>query len=344
MKINYFNLLFVACLLVCSCKQKSKFERFDSSFSGEVNLEATIVQHPDTLFADPTKLYFADSLLYLLDPDHQYHMSVYCLKDHTIKRILPKGRAENEFIDICRFQLLNNNRLCFTDDISLNYYEYSILEGNRLHQEYKENLKIKDSRIMNYIKLNKFGLASGIFRKKGRFLVHNAINRRDTLMGDYPKDNVNIDDFIKGMAYQTHFETNTSRDFVVGYCTSGDLVFFSANDSLTKIKQYTPIVPEYKNGSMISVTFTNNSVVGFLDVSITEKYVYCLYSGRSFKQYGADVYLGTTIYKFDLKGNKITKYNLNQAIRCLDVNEKNDLIYGITLVPHANLVLFKINE
>jgi hypothetical protein len=328
-------------LFLCSCSQKTEYQNFDSSFKEQMNLEAQVLNHSDTLFANPTKIYVNRNLVYLLDPDHKYHLSIYNLSNQSLMRILPKGRAENEFVDLCRFQLIKGNVLCFLDDISAKYYEYTVSNVSELKQSYEKDVRINKGKILNYAKLNKFGLATGVFRNKGRFLIHNRVGANDTLIGNYPNDRVKIDDFIKGMAYQSHFEIDDSRDLIVSYCTSGDLIFFSAKDSLLKIKQFTPIFPKYKKGAMISTTHYSNSIVGFLDVSITKKYVYCLYSGRTFGEYKSDAYLGRIIYKFDHYGKPIGKYNLDKAIRCLNVTSDDKLIYAITLTPHANLVIYE---
>ncbi len=67
--------------------------------------------------------------------------------------------------------------------------------------------------------------------------------------------------------------------------------------------------------------------LGHIDVFLTDKFVYTLYSGKENKKDKPAINCNI-IYQFDRKGNPKNKYILDKEVIRININEKENLIYG----------------
>lgn len=90
-------------------------------------------------------------------------------------------------------------------------------------------------------------------------------------------------------------------------------------------------------------------IMGFSDVKITDKYIYAVFHGRTFKEIRQSLQKGINledggryIYVFDHEGNPVNKYTLDHAIYGIDVDEDTGTLLATDVNSDNPLIEFKI--
>jgi hypothetical protein len=89
---------------------------------------------------------------------------------------------------------------------------------------------------------------------------------------------------------------------------------------------------QVKDENKISFIPKKGSKNGFITADVTNKYIYSLYSGKvintsSIKEL-SDSFLSKYIYVFDWEGKPVKRYELDQEVRSITVDEKNNILYA----------------
>ncbi len=79
------------------------------------------------------------------------------------------------------------------------------------------------------------------------------------------------------------------------------------------------------DGIYQSVDLTENSSVGYINLSATSKYIYALYSDKKFFEKGRK---SNVILVFDWDGNAIQKYILDTDAYYIAVDDTNQTVYA----------------
>jgi hypothetical protein len=84
---------------------------------------------------------------------------------------------------------------------------------------------------------------------------------------------------------------------------------------------------------------------------ITGSHIYAVFHGRSFKdilrtyqQGGKHEDGGRVIYVFDLEGNPVRKYQLDQAVYGIDVHEELNMIFATDVNHDQPLLKYTLNR
>lgn len=88
-----------------------------------------------------------------------------------------------------------------------------------------------------------------------------------------------------------------------------------------------------------SVIYNGRLPMAYRDISVTEDYIYALYSDRSFKEYGMKQ-LECLYYVYNWSGKQIALYEFDLPLRCLYVDESARRIYGVADNPDPELVYY----
>lgn len=82
--------------------------------------------------------------------------------------------------------------------------------------------------------------------------------------------------------------------------------------------------------------------VAYLDIDVSDNYIFGLYSGKTEKQKREESEIANDVYVFDLDGNIKSKLQLNISIRALAVDEKSKKIFGITTDEDPGIAVFDL--
>lgn len=175
-------------------------------------------------------------------------------------------------------------------------------------------------------------LCTGVF-EDGAYCIYNIESKEYKVSIKFPVEEKHKKDdyFIKSMANQGQIVLNPEKNKFVFASGRGYIDFCEINNAdikLTKRNFY--FSPEYKViAELKTAGFTSESVFGFMDVLATEKYIYALYSGRTFDEEGTGTYEANDILVYDWEGNPIANYKTDRFIRNIAFDEKN-LFFMVT--------------
>lgn len=127
-----------------------------------------------------------------------------------------------------------------------------------------------------------------------------------------------------------------------------DILKIEKND--INIKEYTWWTSDgavLKEGEKKSFVPKKGNRNGFIAADVTNKYIYSLYSGKVINDSSiaelTKSFLSKYIYVFDWEGKPIKRYELDQEVRSIAVDEKNNILYAASYQGgEPNLIKYKL--
>lgn len=102
--------------------------------------------------------------------------------------------------------------------------------------------------------------------------------------------------------------------------------------------------PEFEISNSYAIP---SGIMGFSDVQVTDRAIYAVFHGRTFKeiaqQKGQAVDGGKSIYVFSLQGEPLCKYILDRYINGIHVNEEDKIITATDVNNDQPIVEFRMN-
>jgi hypothetical protein len=150
--------------------------------------------------------------------------------------------------------------------------------------------------------------------------------------------------------FQGNFATNSGYDHYAFACLDADIieVLHKPTGKITSIRGPIDHLPEfdvdYGAGYAMCALRLNTVKYCYLDVAMTKDKIYGLFSGHSFEEIDInnELKMCEQVFVFDLEGNPLAHYTLDQPIFHFTVDEKNQRILGITYDEDPNVVVFNL--
>lgn len=210
----------------------------------------------------------------------------------------------------------------------------------------KDNLKFKDEYYISNIlpSTNTFVLDKKLYSTsfvKGDHRIYISDlkgNLKSGIGAIQKKYNNNIPDQGSGQGYDAQMGFNNNI-IAVSYLTAPILQTYNR-----KNKKWTTITGPDNFSSIFEINdknyfhYTKDTRLGYVDVKVTNKYIYALYSGKEL--FFQNKYPCKDIYVFNLNGTPVKHYILNEGITNFDL--RDEYIYGYYMGDKANR-LFKFH-
>lgn len=205
---------------------------------------------------------------------------------------LRNNKVSGAFMKLADYNVQNakNSRLIAIDDSTF-------LCGGTYKDQYQYLLFDKNSKILDY-GVDIYNVSDSAFNIHTKYLA----NQGDLVM--HPKE--------KKFVYSVNFSSN--MDF-----------FEIKNDKIELIKSlrlgdpiYKPTIGQMGGNTFYSADLTEDSQVGYINLSATDKYIYALYSDKKLYSNGRK---SNTVLVFDWKGNPVKKYLLDNDAYYIAVDE-----------------------
>ena len=107
---------------------------------------------------------------------------------------------------------------------------------------------------------------------------------------------------------------------IITYNDKGDY------DIISNSPSFQPVI-NYEGNPVLS----RLSKFAFLDISVTEKYIYILYSGKTFIEHREGVFFSNKVHVYDWDLNKKYEYELNHDIPSLIVSPNDKDLYSFVI-------------
>lgn len=191
---------------------------------------------------------------------------------------------------------------------------------------------IPDAQLSRIIAINDSTfIGAGLYKSRYQYVL---FDKHDRVL-DYNSDVYNSSDdsfniYTKYLSNQGVLIMNPSHNlFAYSLNFSSNLDFFkveSNNIELIKsLRLGNPVYRSVVEGSMFSADLTEESIIGYIDISATSDYVYALYSTKKAHESGRK---SNTVLVFDWAGNPVKKYILNSEAYYVTVDEEHKRMFA----------------
>lgn len=337
MKKHYIIILLFV-LILFSCNQNNKNDTIILKHE-EIKIEDMIIGYARSIKNIDSFLivldYKNEALFHLVNINKMQYKGIFGIKGEGPKDFIhPVGLTQYAVHSLCCYDLMNRK----ISEISI--HNDSISSKTIMKCDTLTNFNIIPGNNNSYIGVGSY--QDSMFK---------IINKEGQIIKGYfsypskDKDEAKIPENIRAMAYQGQIDINPSRNkFAYATSYAKQLYFFSIKENriqtIKEIKEsYPQYIPDTSQGT--SAVFDRKAPFGFTDI-ITDKYIYALYSGKSFEKHRLKCSEGNNLLIYNWEGDLVKEYEFDISVLCFCVNEKNNIIYAIANNPNPTIVVFKI--
>lgn len=352
MRIIFKILLIIIALSSCNRKKQFACESatvdiYSEEISAYIDYEEIDI---DYLFSFPEAL-LLDSNKLIIKEEHSKNKLFHVIDLSTgelLQEFAERGNAPNEYISSTLNVYYNSNtkELSFFDPNGKKYHNF-IGDLNNNYR-YNENINMNFSESIrevvksgdNYILTGENGTFDEyrfiVTDKNGNILYTN--NKYPCL---HPYLNGSKENLRQMLYNSVFYKTSPDEKKLVFATYKGTLIQFidisEIPDSIGTIKS---VLLDYPMKQEKNTKDAYEWVYGFEDIYTTDKHVYAIYNGKTIKE---NPMLGQNILVYNWDGQLVNSYKTDLYIRCIAVDEKNNIAYVIACKEESEFFLAKIN-
>lgn len=252
----------------------------------------------------------------------------------NVRKIIQRGRANNEFVSISRNFEVFDNRLIFLDDakreINILLIDSLKSDQNNIVGDKVKYPYVNEFRPRDFVATKELLIFNGAFANSyiGSTYWNGKIVDNDTY---FPFRFPDVSRLMHIAAVQTIMRSNINKSQVVVATRCSDLFeiynITQNNIELKYMRNYTEIPVIKSSGGRIAIN-GNESINGIYALEVSEDFIYIMYSKEKLNQ-PANSDTTSEILCFDWYGNKIAKYILPLVVNCFCVD--NNHLYVVTV-------------
>ena len=189
-------------------------------------------------------------------------------------------------------------------------------------------------------------VATGLFAN-GRYLCYDLDNTSVTFTGNYPQENGRnrkTDNLLASNVYLSSklaISPDLSHFACVHYNSGTIDINKIINDSIVNIRLlgfHYPKTVYRRRGNDYQVAIKSDNVNGFFDVAASDKYIYVIYSGKTFEEAGTKIAYCDYLMVFDWTGGPVACYKMDISLSLIAYNEYDNMLYGIGINNDTELL------
>lgn len=197
--------------------------------------------------------------------------------------------------------------------------------------------KIPEAQFSRIIPINDtVFVGGGTYKSTYQFLLFDSNNSiLDYGIEIYNADNQSYNEYHKYLSNQGVFTKSPDKNkFVYALNNSSNIDFFEIVDSkiqlIRSIRIRDPQNKPMSDGPFNGVIPDRDCGIGYIDLTVTDKYVYALYTDKKMvdDRGKGNSFSSNVILVFDWNGNPVEILQLNQEVYYIAVNEKRNLMYA----------------
>lgn len=343
----YLLILFI---FLSSCTKGDNMHKLDNSFSETKKISAVNCLDNELLFGRPYCIHYADSSIVIYDDLTDSIFTLIDLKDdNSVFRFGRKGEGSDEFLQVFSLCNLNSDSLIGVYDV----FKHTLSEMNL--RRVKEGIihfpvVAKDSLMSINIRPTKYGtyLGLGFYENNMISLMGSCIDSRYFFEYPYQDDQEKaISNRLRGMAYQGTLCSNKSLDkFMYAVRSAPIFMLYSVrDDTVDETYKWIGGYPIYKTedtDTSRSAPMSAENKQAFVNAYATDKYIYMLYSGKSFKEAGIKAFSGNVIYQMTWNAEPVCKFELDLPIMNFCVSDSDNEIFALADKDEIVLVKYSL--
>lgn len=341
--------IIVIAIFLSSCSENDNMHKLDKSFLKAKVIPAIDFLDGELLLGKPYCIHYVDSSIIIYDDLTDSIFTLVDLEDdNSVFCFGRKGEGRDEFLQVFSFCNLNSDSLIGVYDI----FKHTLTEINL--RQVKEGIVhfpivAKDSLMSINICPTKYGTCLGLGFYENNMFSLTGVCGETKYFFEYPYQDSQekaIKNCLRGMAYQGTLCSNKSLDkFMYAVRSAPIFMLYSVRDnSVNEIYNWVGGYPEYQTedtGSLRSAPLSAENKQAFVSTYATDKYIYMLYSGKSFKEAGIKAFSGNVIYQMTWDAKPVCKFELDLPIMKFCVSDSDNEIYA--LADKGEIVLVKFS-
>lgn len=342
---------FLICLCACTESARQPYSRYES-FPEEKSLTGRVIPIDTAIFRYAYRIAVHDSTAVIMDlhnSDYFYHVFTY----PGFEPILSFGRhgeGPDEYLSGENIRYVSDDSIWTADTQHMKIYRWSLSRQNRT-AELRETIPVSKEKIRildfapydgNEFFVPDYSGSCSFYRvdKQQQILEPTGILPTEA----HPEDPSRV---ILGQVWVRFLDYHPGNRRLALVTQLGEVVeIYDTATGASRILYGPNGEPSFRlNGNYAFP----DGIRGFSDVQITDRYIYAIFQGDSFKERALLRQAGQTppdggasIYVFDLEGNPVRKYRLDHHISGFHVDEANRLITGVEVNNDEPIVQFSL--
>lgn len=343
MKKNIHTLIYsMVLLLTAACsgseqKQESLIELTDSTtIFTDFGLPVSMSLYKQYMFV--SDFYGEDGLVKILDLN----------TNKIIHSFASRGEGPNEVLNIGNLDYTtseNGDSLYLFDSMAQKMKIYamdSLFSNPSYSTPVMEQKMPSESRYTEVLKTKNGYIAAGIMEDKKFTLLNDSLQECGSGGHYAAKPSENIPDMINVMANNGKFALSKDRKHIVNIIyIAGIITCYTLDDATHTISLKWENKKSDFNYEVRGEAFNNKEVMGYLDISMGDKFIYALYSGEK-EDLNASATYGKEVHVYDYDGNLVESYKLSQPAFCICVDEDNNALYAATHEPEVAVIRYAL--
>lgn len=338
---------FIACLAVfflIGCTDEKKQNEI-------MYLHHEVLEFPDMLIGSPGDIQKDGNDMIVLDYKQDFLFHRVDLKENRYMEMFgAKGQGPDDFIHPSGLAKIGNGYFSSYDVAKRKLDVMSINKDNGNFEVFR---CLKNERFMAF---DIIPLSDSLFVMSGEvdgamFALIDNKGKILSVSDEYPcKDEGEkmIPARFRAMAYQGTLRVSLNGYFAYATGNAKQVHLYKVeNKKIVKtgevIEGYAHYEPNMAREGGYGVAHKGEYPKSYMDLSVTDKYVYALYSGRTFKEYKLSCYECETIYVYDWAGKLVKTYRLDVPVVQFCIDEDEKIIYAIANIPDPTIVCFKLD-
>ena len=314
------------------------------------NEEVKTVSPSDSISAFlnlPTSIELFGDKLFVVDPfDKEGMVKVIDLKTKDICfQFAPKGEGPNELLHVGSMDIYrdvkNNMIINLFDPTTQRLYIYNYDSLSIMRNKYTpevHNLSDSDVSCHELLKIDNGYVTTGKAERYKYIILSDSFQVIDQFGMYRKKPSDDIPDMLHAIANYGKSFISGNRYFLAEIIYNAPVLSFYDLKKKEKLWEYCLGDLDYRiDGESIIY----KSVVGYLSISLTDKYIYALYSGEKDKEDDIATY-GKMIHIFNYDRELVNKYQLSISAFSISVDYENKKLYALSHQPEPKIYIYDL--
>lgn len=331
--------IYFLCLLCWGCGSQQR---------GKENKTIRLLQHrpvldsEEILLSMPRLFAVTDNFMVLCDSktDSLFHVVDY---NKGVKTFGKKGQGPDEFLfPISLFLYPDADTLCLMD--ANKRVLYSI---NPATLEYMP--VFYDKMALHYAVLPMKGgkyVSAGLY-EDARFYLLDSTGQAVGNYADFPyKEKQALDMRVLSQAYMSELAANAEGDkFAAAVMNCKIISFYEVDkDKINLIKEVVAGHPDFKHDGKHYGGISKESPLGYVSITASDKHVYAMYSGKSYKEYADKAFQATDLWVYDWQGELAERFALDIPVSHVRISKDGSCLYAVSCLSEPKIVKFELPD
>lgn len=290
---------------------------------------------PDNVNLNPKAILNIGDYIVIVNHGTDYILTIYNTQNQQLQYLQRMGRGPKEILNVNQIGIYpdsENKSFYIHDDFK------NVLFIYRLNQDLFELNQIEEINNYNAIAIDTNVILGVPSTGPGRYVLENPRKGASIKFGDYSE--YEFSEIPTDNTLATGYTViNNGHKFAWASLYGESINIFDYQNPNSpkeerKICYTKPIFNQNILRDQHIIVFSPETTIGFTSLTNSDKYIYALYSGKTFKDFMAireAALAGNNIGIFDWKGNYVKRLYCKNPIVCISYNNKDKRLYGLKL-------------